>query len=67
VALDALRARATAARATHHPLTAEEVARAQALGDHLEAVWDAPTTTGRDRKRLLRCLIDEVQPASKES
>lgn len=61
VALDALRARASAARASHHPLTAEEVARAQALGDHLEAVWHASTTTMRDRKRLLRCLIDEVQ------
>lgn len=60
-ALDALRARAAAARADQHPLTEEEVARAQALGSHLEAVWHAPTTTVRDRKRLLRCLIDEVQ------
>jgi len=61
VALEALRARAAAARADQHPLTEEEVARAQALGSHLEEVWHAPTTTGRDRKRLLRCLIEEVQ------
>jgi hypothetical protein len=31
-----------------------------ALGADLAAVWDAPTTTPRDRKELLRALIDEV-------
>jgi len=31
-----------------------------ALGDDLGQVWDAPTTTGKDRKQLLRTLIDEV-------
>ena len=61
VALDALRARAAAARTEQHPLTEDEVARAQALGSELEEVWHTPTTTVRDRKRLLRCLIDEVQ------
>jgi excisionase family DNA binding protein len=43
-----------------------ELARAQELGRNLEAVWDAPTTTIRDRKRLLRALIDEVQVRSEE-
>jgi len=61
VALEAVRARAAAARARHHLLTAEELARAQHLGTHLEEVWQAPTTTMRERKRLLRCLIEEVQ------
>src|SRR6202007_684663 len=31
-----------------------------ALGDDLQAVWDAPTTTGKDRKQLLRTLLEEV-------
>src|SRR5271168_3954199 len=30
------------------------------LGADLAAVWDAPTTTARDRKELLRTLIEEV-------
>jgi hypothetical protein len=34
---------------------------ARALGGELKAVWDAPTTQNRDRKRLLRSLIEEVQ------
>jgi DNA invertase Pin-like site-specific DNA recombinase len=59
--LQAVRARAAAARAQHHLLTTEELARAQHLGTHLEEVWHAATTTMRERKRLLRCLIDEVQ------
>jgi predicted DNA-binding transcriptional regulator AlpA len=31
-----------------------------ALGPDLATVWSAPTTTPRDRKELLRALIDEV-------
>ena len=31
-----------------------------ALGDDLDAVWSAPTTTDKDRKQLLRTLLDEV-------
>jgi DNA invertase Pin-like site-specific DNA recombinase len=31
-----------------------------ALGDDLEQVWAAPTTTDRDRKQLLRTLLEEV-------
>jgi len=34
--------------------------RLLALGADLAAVWDAPTTTARDRKELLRTLIEEV-------
>ena len=30
------------------------------LGRDLERVWDAPTTTDRDRKELMRLLIEEV-------
>jgi len=30
------------------------------LGRDLELVWDAPTTTDRDRKELMRLLIEEV-------
>ncbi|MCP3985263.1 MAG: recombinase family protein [bacterium] len=56
-----LRAQATAAREQHSPCTEEERHRLAALAADIETIWDAPTTTDRDRKRLLRCLIDEVQ------
>jgi DNA invertase Pin-like site-specific DNA recombinase len=51
-----------ARRETARPtaLGEEERAAILALGDDLEAVWAAPTTTDRDRKRLLRTLIEEV-------
>ncbi len=41
-------------------LTDGEQAAILALGDDLGAVWDAPTTTDKDRKQLLRALLDEV-------
>src|SRR5205823_10664682 len=34
--------------------------RLLALGPDLAAVWNAPTTTPRDRKELLRTLIEDV-------
>jgi transposase-like protein len=42
------------------PLTPAERAAILALGDDLGQVWDAPTTTDKDRKQLLRTLLDEV-------
>ena len=41
-------------------LSPAERAAILALGDDLGQVWDAPTTTGKDRKQLLRTLLDEV-------
>jgi len=41
-------------------LTAQEKQAILALGDDLGQVWDAPTTADKDRKQLLRTLIDEV-------
>jgi len=41
-------------------LTSDERAAILALGDDLAAVWDAPSTTDKDRKQLLRTLLDEV-------
>ncbi len=51
-----------ARRQQHRPaaLTAAEHATILALGDDLHQVWNAPTTTDKDRKQLLRTLIDEV-------
>jgi len=51
-----------ARRQTARPkaLTPAERAAILALGDDLGAVWDAPTTTDKDRKQLLRTLLDEV-------
>jgi hypothetical protein len=41
-------------------LTDGERAAILALGDDLSQVWDAPVTTDKDRKQLLRTLLDEV-------
>ena len=41
-------------------LTDTERQRLLALGADLGRVWSAPTTTDRDRKQLIRCLIEEV-------
>jgi uncharacterized protein YndB with AHSA1/START domain len=41
-------------------LTDQERAQLLALGTDLGRVWSAPTTTDRDRKQLLRTLIEEV-------
>ena len=41
-------------------LTTQEKSAVLALGDDLPSVWGAPTTTDKDRKQLLRSLLDEV-------
>jgi DNA invertase Pin-like site-specific DNA recombinase len=41
-------------------LSPAERAAILALGDDLGQVWDAPTTTSKDRKQLLRTLLEEV-------
>jgi DNA invertase Pin-like site-specific DNA recombinase len=51
-------ARREAARPT--ALTTEERAAILSLGDDLDRVWTAPTTTDKDRKQLLRTLLEEV-------
>jgi len=42
-------------------LTEEQREQIRALGSDLKRVWDAPTTTDRDRKDLLRSLLEEVR------
>ena len=42
------------------PLTREERESILALGKDLKRVWSAPTTSDRDRKELLRTLLDDV-------
>lgn len=41
-------------------LSTEERAQILALGKDIELVWVAPSTTDRDRKELLRTLVEEV-------
>jgi DNA invertase Pin-like site-specific DNA recombinase len=43
-----------------HLLSADERAQILALGNDVERVWFAPSTTDRDRKELLRTLVEEV-------
>ena len=42
-------------------LTAAEREQIRALASDLPAVWDAPTTTGADRKQLIRHLVEQVR------
>ena len=41
-------------------LTPEQLQRLQILGSDVRQVWSAATTTDRDRKELLRTLLEEV-------
>jgi DNA invertase Pin-like site-specific DNA recombinase/predicted DNA-binding transcriptional regulator AlpA len=43
-----------------NPLGPEQLKRIQMLGSDIGRVWAAPTTTDRDRKELLRTLLEEV-------
>ena len=61
VDLEAVRAKATGVLERRRPLSEAELVRARELGGNLDALWEAETTTVKDRKRLLRCLIEEVQ------
>jgi DNA invertase Pin-like site-specific DNA recombinase len=49
-------------REQHHArnLTPEQMQHLRALRADLHQVWTAPTTTDRDRKELLRTLLEEV-------
>ena len=47
-------------------LDANDMEKVHLVGLELGAVWDADATTHRDRKRLLRCLIEEVQLSTEE-
>ena len=51
-----------ARRETARPktLTPQEKSVILALGDDLAEAWSAPTTTDKDRKQLLRSLLDEI-------
>ena len=51
-----------ARRETARPktLTPQEKSVILALGDDLVEAWSAPTTTDKDRKQLLRSLLDEI-------
>jgi len=59
--LEQVQAKAEQAMNEPELLSAEELANVHLLGTELREVWEASTTTNRDRKRLLRCLIEEVQ------
>jgi len=67
VELEAVRSHAQTAQGERPGLTEDEKARAHTLGRELDAVWKATTTTNRDRKRLLRCVIEEVQLTTEAS
>jgi len=59
--LETVRQKATAASQKISWLSKEEMDQARELTHNLEEIWHGETTNNRDRKRLLRCLIEEVQ------
>ncbi len=64
--LDRVRGQAEQALRAPLLLSEEELKKIHLLSAELREVWEAPTTTHRDRKRLLRCLIEEVQLCTEE-
>jgi excisionase family DNA binding protein len=48
------------------PLTELEQRRVRWMGENIGRVWNAPTTTARDRKRLLRAAIERIMLTSTE-
>jgi hypothetical protein len=64
--LEAVRARAQQALQDESLLSDEELSKIGFLSADLEAIWSTATTTNRDRKRLLRCLLEEVQLSTEE-
>jgi excisionase family DNA binding protein len=61
IELDEVKKKAEQKLSVHRPLTVAEIEKAKRLGEDLPAVWQSATTNNRDKKRLLRCLIEEVQ------
>ena len=45
---------------SERPLTPRDYAQLEAFGTDVERVWEAPTTTDRDRKELLQALLEEI-------
>ena len=67
VELEEVRAHAKELDRTHQLLTAHELRRARRLGKDLEQLWDEPTTTAVDNKRMLRTVLEEVQVRTVEN
>ena len=60
-ALETVRTRAQRALRPQVPIGQNERQQLAELGGDVRAIWNACATTNRDRKQLLRCLVEEVQ------
>jgi len=67
IEVERVRVRAHEALRTEPLLREKEFEALRFLCTDLGDVWNAETTTNRDRKRLLRCLIEEVQLRTEKS
>lgn len=47
-------------RARDEPLTQEEQERLRAYAEDLPRLWNAPGTRAQDKKRIVRCLVENV-------
>ena len=60
-ALDAVEREVEAKQHTlEQPLSTEEKARLRQFAEDLPSLWHAPTTRMQDKKRLIRCLVEQV-------
>lgn len=65
--LEQVRSKAAKARRELPTLAARERQRLEAALSDIATIWSAQTTTSRDHKSLLRCLIEEVQLRSEDN
>ena len=49
-----------ALQALDKPLSASDKERLKSYGENLPELWSAPTTRAQERKRIVRCLIQQV-------
>ena len=47
-------------QALERPLSVEETARLRHFAEDLPSLWRAPSTRVQDKKRLIRCLVEQV-------
>jgi len=47
-------------RTLEQPLSTEEKARLRRFAENLPRLWRAPTTRVQDKKRLIRCLVEQM-------
>lgn len=64
--VEGLKEKAKSGSQHRRPLSQAELDRCYKLGEDIESLWHAETTSNQDRKQLLRAAIEEVQLVTAE-